>query len=116
MHKFIGQFACAIEVPVGIAPLDDNVFPFNVAEITQTLVERVDAGRKSRSGNIKKKSDPRDIGRLLSTNRNAKCHKQRAKHQPKEFPFPAGAWCILRGVYFHLIIRSALASTLGGIV
>ena len=65
MHKFIGQFACAIEVSFGgLAPFDDDVFPFDVTQLAQTLLKCLDASRESGRRNIEQESDVRNFRRL----------------------------------------------------
>ena len=64
MHKLIGQFACAIEVPIGLAPLNDDVFPFDVTQLAQTLLKCLDASRESGRRNIEQESDVRNFRRL----------------------------------------------------
>jgi hypothetical protein len=59
-------------IVISFAPLDHNVFPFNVAQLAQTLAECLDTVRDLRKAQITEPCDPRYFRRLLGRRRIAK--------------------------------------------
>jgi hypothetical protein len=95
-----------------------DVFAFDVAEIAQSLTKPFQRGAGWRLARYQN-TDPRNSLGFLSVGKNAQPKEQSAKHIGNEFVFlPADPplflaepWC-----YCHLLTRSALAKTLGGIL
>jgi hypothetical protein len=76
-----------VSLSLSVTILNQDVFPLNVTEISQTLPEGIDVGIGSGGGGagpLQQKSDPRDFRRLLRLGGEAKRKEQNAKRKPKD--------------------------------
>src|SRR5262249_8321938 len=93
-----------IEFSVGRSPLNDDVFPFHVAKLAQTLPECLDAGRVSGKGGTTQVSNRGDLRRRLRLD-GKRCGEETTGHGTEE--------C---STLHYSITWSARASSDGGIV
>src|SRR4029077_18406706 len=83
------QLCCKRREPIGFSvcrsPLNDDVFPLDVAEITQSLAERLHAGCVSGKGGSIEISNARKFHWLLRLHGNAKRKEQSAEPKGNNF-------------------------------
>ena len=60
-HQLGRELTQAIEIFLGISPLNDDVFPRHVPQLAQPLPECLGAGRQSRRGGRTEEAYPGDV-------------------------------------------------------